>query len=228
MITYAIMYTMMMRSASMPPQTRTEIAEPHTANAILAAARSCLLADGYAGLSTRKIAHLAGVPLSQVHYHFGSKRAMVLALLEAENRRRLARQTAMYSQEVPLSRRYEQACDFLEDDLESGFVRVLQEMIAAGWSTPDIAEAARSLLAGWFELLTEVATEAAETFGGLGPFAPAEVATLIGNAFIGAESLLLLGFDRNQMPIRASLRRVGEAIRQVEDRMAATARGDVA
>ena len=59
---------------------------------------------------------------------------MVLALLEAENRRRLARQTAMYAQDVPLWRRYEQACDFLEDDLESGYVRVLQEMIAAGWS----------------------------------------------------------------------------------------------
>jgi hypothetical protein len=71
--------------------------------------------------------------------------------------------------------------------------------------------------------LTEVATEAAETFGGLGPFAPAEVATLIGNAFIGSESMLLLGFDRTQMPIRASLRRVGEAIRQAEDRLAALA-----
>ena len=41
---------------------------------------------------------------------------------------------------TPLWRRYEQACDFLEDDLESGYVRVLQEMIAAGWSTPEIAD----------------------------------------------------------------------------------------
>ena len=52
--------------------------------------RTRLLADGYAGLSTRKVAQEAGVPLSQVHYHFGSKGGMVLALLEAENRRRLA------------------------------------------------------------------------------------------------------------------------------------------
>ena len=40
----------------------------------------------------------------------------------------------MYAEEAPLWQRYEQACDFLEDDLESGYVRVLQEMIAAGWS----------------------------------------------------------------------------------------------
>ena len=91
-------------------------------------------------------------------------------------------------------------------------------MIAAGWSNPEIAGAARSLLAGWYELLTEVATEASERFGGLGPFTPAEVATLIGNAFIGSESLLLLGFDRHALPIRTALRRVGVIVRELEER----------
>jgi AcrR family transcriptional regulator len=192
-------------------------AETTTAEAILEAARVRLLADGYAGLSTRKVAAEAGVPLSQVHYHFGSKGGLVLALLEAENRRRLARQTTMYSQDVALWRRYEQACEFLEDDLESGYVRVLQEMIAAGWSNPEIADAVRPLLAGWYDLLTEVATEASDRLGGLGPFSPRELATLIANMFIGSEALLLLGFDRRQLPIRASLRRVGDLIRMVEE-----------
>ena len=50
-----------------------------------------------------------------------------------------------------------------------------------------------------------MATEASERFGGLGPFTPVEVATLIGNAFIGSESLLLLGFDRHALPIRTAL-----------------------
>jgi AcrR family transcriptional regulator len=194
-------------------------AEAATPQVILEAARTRLLADGYAGLSTRKVAHEAGVPLSQVHYHFGSKGGMVLALLAAENERRLDRQTAMYAEDVPLWRRYERACDFLEDDLESGYVRVLQEMIAAGWSTPEIGAATREMLAGWYELLTDVATEASEQFGGLGPFSPAEAAALIVNAFIGAEALLLLGFDRHQMPIRASLRRIGELIRAAEERV---------
>ena len=188
-----------------------------TAGSILSAARERLLLDGYAGLSTRKVAQQAGVPLSQVHYHFGSKGGMVLALLESENRRRLARQAGMYAEQLPLWRRYEQACDFLEDDLESGYVRVLQEMIAVGWSTPAIAEAARAVLMGWYQVLTEVATEAAEQFGSLGPFEPAEVATLIGNAFLGSEALLLLGFDRHQLPIRSSLRRFAEVIRALEE-----------
>jgi AcrR family transcriptional regulator len=196
----------------------TPTIESDTSTVILDAARERLLADGFAGLSTRKVAQAAGVPLSQVHYHFGSKGGLVLALLETENRRRLARQTAMYAVDEPLWRRYERACDYLEDDLESGYVRVLQEMIAAGWSTPEIGAATREMVKGWYDLLHEVATEAGERFGGLGPFSPAEAAALVVNAFIGAEALLLLGFDRHQMPIRASLRRVGELIRAAEER----------
>jgi AcrR family transcriptional regulator len=205
----------------MPAQSH----EADTADTILDAARTRLLADGFARLSTRKVASAAGVPLSQVHYHFGSKGGMVLALLEAEDRRRLARQTSMYAQDRPLWQRYEQACDFLEDDIDSGYVRVLQEMIAAGWSTPELAEKARSLLHGWNRLLVEVATEAEARFGGLGPFSPQEIAALTVCGFMGAESLILLGFDRHQAPIRAALRRVGFLIRQYEEAGKTTAKG---
>ena len=192
--------------------------EMTTSLTILDAARRCLLADGFAAMSTRKVAAAAGVPLSQVHYHFGSKAGMLIAVLDAENERRLARQVSMYAQDSPLWRRYEQACDFLEDDLESGYVRVLQEMIAAGWSTPEIAEKVRAMLLGWHALLADVSKEAADRLGTLGPFAPEEVATLVSNAFIGAEAMLLLGFDRHEVPIRASLRRVGQLIRDAEER----------
>ena len=42
----------------------------------------------------------AGVPLSQLHYHFGSKQGLILALLDQENQRRLARQHRMYAEDV--------------------------------------------------------------------------------------------------------------------------------
>ena len=72
------------------------------------------------------------------------------------------------------------------------------------------------MLVGWYELLTDGGGRGGRAVGGLGPFEPAEVATLIGNAFIGSEALLLLGFDRHQLPIRSSLRRVAELIRAAE------------
>ena len=188
-----------------------------TRTAILDAARRRLLADGHHGLSTRKVAEAAEVPLSQLHYYFGSKQGLLLALLAEENERRVDRQTRMYAGDRPLWERYEQACDFLEDDLDSGFVRVLQEMIAEGWANEQIAEAVRALLSSWYDLLAEVATEAETRFGPLGPFTAREMATLIGNTFIGSEALILLGFDRDLLPIRAALRRVGVLIRQLEE-----------
>ncbi len=188
-----------------------------TRTLILDAARSRLLADGYAGLSTRKVAEEAGVPLSQLHYHFGSKQGLILALFEEENQRRLARQQRLYAEDAPLWQRYERACDYLEDDLDSGYVRVLQEMIAAGWSNKELGNAVRELLEGWFALLADVARETERRHGPLGPFTVQETATLIGTSFIGSESLLLLGFDREVLPIRSALRRIGVLIRQLEE-----------
>jgi len=184
---------------------------------ILDAARSRLLADGYAGLSTRKVAEEAGVSVSQLHYHFGSKQGLILALLEEENQRRLERQTRMYAEDAPLWQRYECACDFLEDDLDSGYVRVLQEMVAAGWSNREVCNAVRELVGGWVALLAEVAPEAERRHGTLGPFTAEELATLVASAFFGSEALLLLGFDREVLPIRSALRRVGVLIRQLEE-----------
>jgi AcrR family transcriptional regulator len=181
------------------------------------AARCRLVADGYAGLSTRKVAEEAGVPVSQLHYYFGSKGGLILALFEEENRRRLDRQRSMYAEDLPLWQRYEQACDFLEDDLDSGYVRVLQEMVAAGWSNAEIGAAVHELLDGWFALLGAVAREAERRHGPIGPCTAEEVATLVASAFFGSEALLLLGFDREALPIRSALRRVGVLIRQLED-----------
>jgi AcrR family transcriptional regulator len=188
-----------------------------TRGSILDAARERLLADGFANLSTRKVAAEAGVPLSQVHYHFGSKKGLILALLETENRRRLERQQEMYESDLPLWQRYEQACDFLDDDLESGYVRVLQEMIAAGWSEPAIGAAVRELLLGWYQLLTDVIRRAESEHGSLGPFTADELATLIANSFLGSEAILLLGFDRQTLPIRSALRRFGSVLRAWEE-----------
>ena len=200
----------------------TAVRAADTRALILDAARIRLLADGYGGLSTRKVADEAGVPLSQLHYHFGSKQGLILAVLEVENQRRLARQQNMYAEDAPLWQRYERACDFLEDDLDSGYVRVLQEMIAAGWSNEELGDAVRELLGGWYALLAQVAREAEQRYGRLGPFTAEEIGTLVGVAFLGAESLLLLGFDRNALPIRSALRRFSAVIREFEEGQAAT------
>jgi AcrR family transcriptional regulator len=188
-----------------------------TRSAILAAARDRLLADGYANLSTRSVAEAAAVPLSQIHYHFGSKRQLILAVLEAENARLLERQRTMFDAPEPLWVRWELACDFLDADVASGYVRILQEMIAAGWSDPEVAAAVRGMLGGWSSLLADVARREVERGGDLGEFTPEEVGALMGTPFLGAEELILLGVTETELPIRSALRKVGAVLRRIAE-----------
>lgn len=190
--------------------------ETETRATILEAAKQALLASGFSGLSTRKIAEEAGVPLSQIHYHFGSKQGLVLEVLAEENRRLLRRQRDLYSAEMPLWKQWEQACDYLEDDLESGYVRVLQEMMAAGWSNPEIATVVKAMLSQWFKVLRDVAAGAAGGIGGLGPFTPAEASVIAGSPFLGVESMILLGFSEAELPVRSALRKFGDLLRTME------------
>ena len=189
-----------------------------TKEGVLSAAKQALIESGYAQLSTRRIADIAGVPLSQIHYHFGSKQNLVLEVLAEENRRLLDRQSEMYAADQPLWKQWEQACDYLDDDLESGYVRVLQEMMAAGWADPEIADAVRDCLDGWFTLLRSVATAAMEELGETAVSDPDQVSALIGTLFLGAEAVMLLGFKDDV--IRVALRSLGDVIRQMEQERA--------
>ena len=196
--------------------TARDTRSAETRRAILDAARERLLADGYARLVHPEGGRLGGSAAEPAALPLRFETKLILSLLEEENRRRLERQTRMYAQDAPLWQRYEQACDFLEDDLDSGYVRLLQEMIAAGWSNPAVGAAVRDMLLGWLQLLTDVAREAETRYGPLRPFRSEEIAGLIGQAFMGGEAMLLLGFDRQQWPIRSGLRRISSVVRQWE------------
>jgi AcrR family transcriptional regulator len=163
------------------------------------------------------VAAAAGVPLSQIHYHFGSKQGMVLALFEYLNAQLLDRQNALFHDPaLKLSEQWDQACDYLDDDIASGYVRVLQELIAASFIDGEIARVVRAGLLGWFELLVGLARKAERELGPLTPFSGEEVAALISTAFIGAESLYLLGAEKNGVPVRQALRRFGDLVRSAE------------
>ncbi len=193
--------------------------KPETSTTLLEAAKKVLRQNGYSGLSTRDVATAAGVPLSQIHYHFGSKQGMMLALFEYLNEQLLDRQDALFGDTaLKLSEQWDRACAYLDDDIASGYVRVLQELIAASWADPAVANVIRAGLMEWVKLIAGLARKAEREFGGLGPFSPEEVGVLIANAFIGAESLYLLGLEKKDAPVRQALRRIGDLIRIAESR----------
>jgi AcrR family transcriptional regulator len=200
----------MMRS--LPKKIETNVA-------LLEAARKVLRQKGYSGFSTRDVAAQADVPLSQIHYYFGSKQGLILALFEYLNAQLLDRQNMSFGNPaLKLSEQWDQACAHLDDDIASGYVRVLQELIAASWTDAEVAKVVRAGILGWVELITGLGRKAARELGGIGPFSPDEISALAASAFLGAESFYLLGLEKKGSPIRPALRRVGDLIRIAESR----------
>ena len=196
---------------------RALASKPVTSTTLLEAAKKVLRQNGYSGLSTRDVAATAGIPLSQIHYHFGSKQGMMLALFEYLNAQLLDRQNALFGDAaLRLSEQWDRACDYLDDDIASGYVRVLQELNGASLSDAAVARVIRDGISGWIDLIAGLARKAERQFGGLGPFTPEDLAVLIANAFIGAEIHYLLGLEKKGAPVRQSLRRVGDLIRIAE------------
>ena len=190
---------------------------PDTRTLLVEAAERVLRDEGFANVSTRKVADEAGVPLSQIHYHFGSKQKLMIALLEHQNDKLVDRQTTLYGSGASLWKQWEQACDFYDEDLASGYVRVLQEMTAAGWSDPEIGAAVRAALREWIGLLRGVAERAERTLGGFGPLSADDVTALVTVAWLGAESMHLLGMEDQDYDVRGALRRFGDVLRTLEE-----------
>src|SRR5471032_1460400 len=169
---------------------KTSAKKSDTRTMLLDAAKKMLRRGGYSGLSTRDVAVEAGVPLSQIHYHFGSKQGLVQALFEYLNAQLLDRQNALFDDPaLKLSEQWDRACAYLDDDIASGYVRVLQELIAASWVDHAVAKIVRAGIMGWVNLIVELARKAERELGNLGPFSPEEIGALVANAFIGAECL---------------------------------------
>lgn len=188
-----------------------------TRTAILDAAGLALREDGYGGFSTRGVAERAGVPLSQIHYHFRSKHGLVAALFDYQNEKLMHRQAQMYGDpSLALSAQWKRACDFFDEDIASGYVRIYMELWAGGWSDKATGDMIRTAANGWIGLLTEVARRVERRYGSFGPFSAEEVASLIAASFIGAEAFVLLGLEGKRAPIRKALRKFGRIIEGLE------------
>jgi len=184
---------------------------------LLEAAKTVLLSDGYAGLSTRAIAYAANTQMSQIRYHFGSKEGMVLALFKYMNSQLIERQTGlMTDSSISLSKKWDVACDYLDADISSGYVRVLHEMLAYGYSNQIIGTEIRKTLMLWTDLLTQLVSVIEDKNIVLGPFDAKDISALISCAFIGGEAHILIGSEEHGMPVRRALRRFGQVIRLFE------------
>jgi len=196
---------------------------------ILDAAFRRLATEGYAALSVREIAKDAGVNHALINYHFRTKDQLVIEVLDAANRRLLARQSAMYGGPGGFAEKWAQARRFYEDDLASGFVRVQAELYAASLSNAELREKFLPRLLAWKQLVLGGVHEAMEALesGGvtLPPAVTAEViACWISEFWLGMEFADLLGVKAEQVQHRAALDAVQSLLETLDARAAKPAK----
>jgi AcrR family transcriptional regulator len=203
-----------MSSAAVPD--RRALRGQATRDRIIDAAKEVLIEEGHANASTRAVAERAGVRLSLVHYHFGGKQGLLVQVLERENAQLLERQRELYSAPGPLAEKWRIACDLLDDDVGSGYVRLLWELWSAGLADPELAAGWRAATAGWRDLLADVFATWAEQLDIELPLSPRALACFTANLFQGIEVEMLAGVTEADAPHREVLDAVGALIARVE------------
>lgn len=130
---------------------------------LLLAAERLLVEQGQSGLTTRRVAAAAGVHHGLVHYYFGSMDELVLQVLERFTAELLARQRAMYAQDVPFAEKWREAMGFLEqEDGDNGYHKVVLELQALAWNRPELRERLAVVNAGWRGVLLQAFRAAVE------------------------------------------------------------------
>jgi AcrR family transcriptional regulator len=152
--------------------------------------------EGYARLSTRQIATEAGVNHALIHYYFGTKDELVIAVLDEDNRRLLARQSTMYEQPGGLAEKWAQARAFYEEDLASGFVRLQAELFAASFSNPELRAVFLPRILAWRQVVRTAVRAAVADYELNLPVLEDALADWICTYWSGMEFEMLLGIDQ--------------------------------
>jgi AcrR family transcriptional regulator len=167
-----------------------------TRQALIDSTIATLREEGFSGASARAISDRAGLNQGLVFYHFGSVVNLLLAALDAVSEARMLKYRAAIAQVSSASEIMNIAGQIFQDDLDTGYVTVLVEMIAGASSTPGLGGEVASRIGPWFTFAKDALDK---TFGDspIAALMPSvDVAYSVVALYLGLEMLTHLNGDR--------------------------------
>jgi AcrR family transcriptional regulator len=134
-------------------------------DALLDAAERLLIQQGYAAITTRKLAEEAGVNHGLVHYYFGSMEELMVQVLERFTARLIERQRSMYASDRPFLEKWRAAWSYQEEDLSSGYSKIWLELQALAWNRPELRARIQQVNEEWRRVLTDAFAPALSGYG---------------------------------------------------------------
>jgi AcrR family transcriptional regulator len=177
---------------------RKKAHEPDTRTRIVEAALETLREEGFAGTTARAIAARGGFNQALIFYHFGSVAALLLEAFRATSEEQVAKYNAAAAEVGTLSDLVEIARRLHEEDIESGAVTVVTQLMAAAASDPAAGRAMLDRFEGWIGLVENAlrGALASNPFGALVPVR--ESAYAICAMFLGIELMSRLDPERSE------------------------------
>ncbi len=169
-----------------------------TKERIVGAALETLKRAGFAGTSARSIAAAGGFNQALIFYHFGSLHGLLLVALQESSERRLAAYSAAVADCEGIEDLARVARETYREDLESGHVSVVSEMIAGSLTHPELRSPIAELMQPWLDFSEGVV----HRFLGDSPFGQLLPARAVAHAivafYLGLEQMSHLNGETNE------------------------------
>ncbi|HSH90982.1 MAG TPA: hypothetical protein VK996_13435, partial [Ramlibacter sp.] len=132
------------------------------------------------------------------------------------NTRLLERQTGMYAAATRASQKWQQACDFYKEDLSSGFVKLLMELMAGSFHDEALRREFTPRLLAWQKLIEGAVDEFIDGNDLKLPVSARAVSAWITWFWIGMEASMALGIAEKEGHQQEALEAIAFLLGRVE------------
>lgn len=176
------------QAASQPKRKRGRGADPEeTRNALVDAALSSLLEEGFRGTTARSIAGRADCNQAAIYYHFGGIDQLLLVALQQSSERRLERYRSAVHDVTDLQGLVQKLEALYKEDRETGQLAVLTELVGGITANPELRDGIDLATRPWLDFVEEKIRAAAPKLP-MGIALPADdVADIIFSLVVGVE-----------------------------------------
>lgn len=166
-----------------------------TKDRIIEAALETLKEEGFAGTSARSIAKRGGFNQALIFYHFGTINDLLLAALDRTSEVRMAKYRDAVRGIDSVQEAVRVATDLYREDLASGHITVLSELIAGSLDRPDLAPEILKRNEPWIDLAEEAVRNVLGPMGLTDVVPPRTIAYAIVALYLGVDLLSHLERD---------------------------------
>ncbi len=181
-----------------PPRKPPGRSDSDTPERIVQAALETLSKEGFSGTTARSLAQHGGFNQALIFYHFGSVQKLLLEAFRETSAAQVARYRSAAAEVASLPDLVGVARRLHDEDLESGSVTAVTQLMAAAASDPEVGQSILERFEEWISLVQDALTRALAA-NPLGAMVPTrEAAYAIAAMFLGIELMTRLDPGRSE------------------------------